>query len=78
MRPYLAPGFPFLELGVGFRPRISHKAPDALKGDTLSVDRCGDQKTSAKLVGDFDSRGVGAKALRLKGSWIATETQIRF
>ncbi len=39
MRPYLAPGFLFTEPGVGFRPRISHKAPDALSGETLSVAR---------------------------------------
>ena len=35
---------------VPFRGRISHKAPDASKGDTLSVDRLGGQKTSMKLV----------------------------
>ena len=49
MRPYLAPGFPFLD--PAYRSGdVSAIAPDALNGDTLSVDRLGGQKTSMKLV----------------------------
>ena len=46
---------------VGFRPRISPIAPDALSGETLSLARFV-AKDLGETCRDFDTQGVGATA----------------